>query len=144
MLDIFQNVKSFFVGATPDFIKKEQESRYYSHNIFQSICYIHYSSFVNSDGKVVYKKVKDCHVFSMGTQDNMISDGWLKETYRDEYRDETILNDWLEENMTGFYATRGWGNGRHEYGQSYHGLHHVEVYIMRDVDAMAFRLNWGG
>lgn len=144
MMNVLEPIKEFFVGITPNYLRVERESYYYSYNIFQANCYIHHGSFVNSDGKATYQKVKDCHVFSMGTQDNMISDGWLKETYRDEYRDETILNEWLEENMIGFYATRGWGNGRHEYGQSYHGLHHVEVYIMRDIDAFAFRLRWGG
>ena len=143
-MGINTSIHDFLADLVPNYIRKEKESRYYSEYIFKADYYISHGSNTYPDDKVAYRRVRDCHVFSMGTQDTMIADGWLRESFTDEYRDESILDDWLEENMTGFYATRGWGNGRANRGQSYYGLWHVEVYIIRDIDAMAFRLRWGG
>lgn len=130
---------------TPNFIRTDNEANYYRAHIWKADQYINHNWWdpgENEGSAVIHIERDGCYIFSMGVQEYMIKCGMLKETWRDEYRDSSILDNWLEENMQGFYDTRGWGNGRGNYGQTFTGLWHVEVYIMREEDATLFKMTW--
>lgn len=89
-----------------------------------------------------YIKYKECHTLIFHRQDEMIEKGMLIKRWTGRYEESSELSTWLEENLKGYYDVRAQGNGRGNPGQIDNGIWHVEIFCMRESDAMAVKLRW--
>jgi len=84
-----------------------------------------------------------CYKIIFKNQQVMIDNGILENCRgrgRFDYSNE--FENWLKENLKGYYNIRGWGNGRGNLNQIEAGIWHLEVICMRQEDALAVKMRW--
>ncbi len=107
--------------------------------------YMDYGLWVNSyygKAKGDYIKHKKCHVLVFRRQDEMIEKEMLIKRCTGRYEESSEWSTWLEENLKGYYTVSCQGNGRGNSGQIDNGIWHLEIFCMRESDAMAVKLRW--
>ena len=84
-----------------------------------------------------------CYKIIFDNQRVMIDNDMLENNHgrgRFDYSNE--FENWLRENLRGYYSIRGWGNGRGNPNQIEDGIWHLEVHCMRKEDALAVKMRW--
>ncbi|KKN07905.1 hypothetical protein LCGC14_1062400 [marine sediment metagenome] len=83
-----------------------------------------------------------CYKIIFDHQQVMIDNGMLETHGRGRFDNSDEFENWLEENLRGYYNVRGWGNGRGNPNQIENGIWHLEVHCMREEDALAVKMRW--
>jgi len=112
-------------------IRKEHER-----NVYYSWCAIGFNQSKSEDDN------PKCHKIIFKNQQVMIDNGMLTNHRRGRYDYSNEFENWLRENLRGYYNIRGWGNGQGNPNQIKTGIWYLEVHCMRKEDALAVKMRW--
>lgn len=124
---MIQTIKNFIND-----IRKEHER-----DVYYARCFTVFDRSTSEDDN------PKCYKIIFDKQQVMIDNGMLENNRRrGRFDNSDEFENWLRENLKGYYNIRGWGNGRGNPNQIEAGIWHLEVICMRKEDALAVKMRW--
>ena len=110
--------------------------RAHERDVYYSWCAIGFDQSTSEDDN------PRCYKIIFKNQQVMIDNGMLTNHRQWRYDYSSEFENWLRENLRGYYNIRGWGNGQGNPNQIKTGIWHLEVHCMRKEDALAVKMRW--
>lgn len=109
----------------------------YERDVYYRQCFTYFYRSTSEDDNL------RCYKIIFKNQQVMIDNNMLENNHgRGRFDYSSEFEDWLRENLKGYYNIRGWGNGQGNPNQIKTGIWHLEVHCMRKEDALAVKMRW--